>query len=194
MDGGGSLLRSVRAADHRDPPRHQRLGQVFQGFLCQTVSSDLAVVLLGALVDLRGGSIAEPIAGSRDLRKVIPLVGLSIVPSEFPESASDDGHGAAGRHVVPGHRRAVLPGLAPGGRILLPRTGTSDRCFGNLPLPGVAPVPVVPPGRPVHQRVLPARWPDGGRPDRKSTRLNSSHQIISYAVFCLKKKNKKKYT
>src|SRR5258708_18117191 len=28
---------------------------------------------------------------------------------------------------------------------------------------------------------------DDGR-DRKSTRLNSSHQIISYAVFCLKKK------
>src|SRR5258708_30324160 len=29
------------------------------------------------------------------------------------------------------------------------------------------------------------------REDRKSTRLNSSHQIISYAVFCLKKKKKK---
>src|SRR5438552_14719935 len=28
--------------------------------------------------------------------------------------------------------------------------------------------------------------------DRKSTRLNSSHQIISYAVFCLKKKKRKK--
>src|SRR5258708_21500206 len=28
----------------------------------------------------------------------------------------------------------------------------------------------------------------GGERDRKSTRLNSSHQIISYAVFCLKKK------
>src|SRR5947208_8999870 len=28
--------------------------------------------------------------------------------------------------------------------------------------------------------------------DRKSTRLNSSHQIISYAVFCLKKKNNHK--
>src|SRR5258708_10289306 len=28
--------------------------------------------------------------------------------------------------------------------------------------------------------------------DRKSTRLNSSHQIISYAVFCLKKKNAKR--
>src|SRR5437667_6520500 len=30
-----------------------------------------------------------------------------------------------------------------------------------------------------------------GRPDRKSTRLNSSHITISYAVFCLKKKTKK---
>src|SRR2546429_4257338 len=28
----------------------------------------------------------------------------------------------------------------------------------------------------------------GGLPDRKSTRLNSSHGYISYAVFCLKKK------
>src|SRR2546428_4820025 len=30
-----------------------------------------------------------------------------------------------------------------------------------------------------------------GRQDRKSTRLNSSHDQISYAVFCLKKKKKK---
>src|SRR5256885_12610271 len=31
-------------------------------------------------------------------------------------------------------------------------------------------------------------------PDRKSTRLNSSHLVISYAVFCLKKKKKKNRT
>src|SRR5207244_11074324 len=36
-----------------------------------------------------------------------------------------------------------------------------------------------------HTRQRPAPAP---RTDRKSTRLNSSHQIISYAVFCLKKK------
>src|SRR2546426_2379232 len=30
----------------------------------------------------------------------------------------------------------------------------------------------------------------GEPPDRKSTRLNSSHLVISYAVFCLKKKKK----
>src|SRR5260221_10746686 len=32
---------------------------------------------------------------------------------------------------------------------------------------------------------LPSNWPD-----RKSTRLNSSHTVISYAVFCLKKKKR----
>src|SRR5438034_11583339 len=42
-----------------------------------------------------------------------------------------------------------------------------------------------------------ARTPSGTfqalipRGDRKSTRLNSSHTVISYAVFCLKKKKKK---
>src|SRR5438034_7936130 len=37
----------------------------------------------------------------------------------------------------------------------------------------------------------PAVGRSGGR-DRKSTRLNSSHTVISYAVFCLKKKKNRK--
>src|SRR2546422_4855920 len=40
--------------------------------------------------------------------------------------------------------------------------------------------------------VGPAQGRGHVRPDRKSTRLNSSHGYISYAVFCLKKKKKKK--
>src|SRR3712207_7991698 len=45
------------------------------------------------------------------------------------------------------------------------------------------------PAQPQHS----GRHPSDGR-DRKSTRLNSSHANISYAVFCLKKKKKtKKY-
>src|SRR5438132_8220717 len=57
------------------------------------------------------------------------------------------------------------------------------------------------------ETVLPVEFPSGsmkaagarlehhgygssGRKDRKSTRLNSSHTVISYAVFCLKKKTK----
>src|SRR2546426_3841818 len=47
-----------------------------------------------------------------------------------------------------------------------------------------------------HKRRLPSRWARRKRrihlrTDRKSTRLNSSHLVISYAVFCLKKKKKK---
>src|SRR2546430_5122314 len=53
---------------------------------------------------------------------------------------------------------------------------------GNRPALGCRPLPL-----PVIARSIPARcWTIE---DRKSTRLNSSHSQISYAVFCLKKKN-----
>src|SRR5258708_29837065 len=47
------------------------------------------------------------------------------------------------------------------------------------------------PGRPRHHKPPPppSTTTSNTNSDRKSTRLNSSHQIISYAVFCLKKKN-----
>src|SRR3989454_1680589 len=41
-----------------------------------------------------------------------------------------------------------------------------------------------------HLGCRPGGIPDGREEDRKSTRLNSSHLVISYAVFCLKKKKK----
>src|SRR5438477_8649633 len=54
---------------------------------------------------------------------------------------------------------------------------------------------VIPPGvtAPPEKKKMPeleAFEPPSVRPDRKSTRLNSSHMSISYAVFCLKKKKK----
>src|SRR2546430_7533669 len=58
-------------------------------------------------------------------------------------------------------------------------------------LPGIC--PAIAPSRSGRQSALPrSGLPTGaariGVPDRKSTRLNSSHSQISYAVFCLKKK------
>src|SRR5438034_6485736 len=48
------------------------------------------------------------------------------------------------------------------------------------------------PGRNPARFVMPSiRTPALPPGDRKSTRLNSSHTVISYAVFCLKKKKKK---
>src|SRR5438132_7878042 len=48
------------------------------------------------------------------------------------------------------------------------------------------------PGRVLDRATITAHvWDDNHDPlDRKSTRLNSSHTVISYAVFCLKKKKK----
>src|SRR5260221_8974799 len=64
----------------------------------------------------------------------------------------------------------------------------------SVPCPGRGAVPPRP--RPCRRRVPPRRTsactcPTSCRQqDRKSTRLNSSHTVISYAVFCLKKKKK----
>src|SRR3712207_8228349 len=82
------------------------------------------------------------------------------------------------------------------GHLLGARThlgGDRRGCHGAVPCP-------VPPGTSGHERFVPTLtrpWWWSGTPveratplDRKSTRLNSSHANISYAVFCLKKKNR----
>src|SRR5688572_32666336 len=56
----------------------------------------------------------------------------------------------------------------------------------NAPIPAPAPQPFAPVIAATKAAVL---INDDGE-DRKSTRLNSSHSQISYAVFCLKKKKK----
>src|SRR2546422_7023893 len=78
------------------------------------------------------------------------------------------------------------PGLAVLEQELVPLIGVlRGPEAGELPH---RPQPAAVHGRvnPARERVLPRR-----AEDRKSTRLNSSHGYISYAVFCLKKKNKK---
>src|SRR2546426_4816105 len=71
---------------------------------------------------------------------------------------------------------------------------SSDVCSSDLDPPRPNP-----PGRPHRspgptpggsRSSIPGRWRSRSARDRKSTRLNSSHLVISYAVFCLKKKKK----
>src|SRR5256885_12854931 len=64
---------------------------------------------------------------------------------------------------------------------------------GGAPAPGGGTRGPLRPGRsPGHRKPgsHPSRATRRLDPDRKSTRLNSSHLVISYAVFCLKKKKK----
>src|SRR2546430_10700992 len=57
-----------------------------------------------------------------------------------------------------------------------------------LPICGVRAPPEQPAAGQRFHPVLDQHYPAAPRGDRKSTRLNSSHSQISYAVFCLKKK------
>src|SRR3712207_7212485 len=81
----------------------------------------------------------------------------------------------------------------PGGHLRLPQGRDGVRA-GRVRRPGGQ----VPDGGGDEQGADPARRPAARAPlppgDRKSTRLNSSHANISYAVFCLKKKTTAKYT
>src|SRR5699024_12600393 len=80
----------------------------------------------------------------------------------------------------------------------LPILGHVDEGDAGLLLQGtqLEPHVLAQPGIQVGQRLVQqqhGRFGDKpGCPDRKSTRLNSSHVSISYAVFCLKKKNRTK--
>src|SRR5947208_11583611 len=84
----------------------------------------------------------------------------------------------SGKRIAGGHARVAPRGAAEAARHRQERARLRR---GRLPghsraLAGKAP--------PTRRTLVTGQAP----PDRKSTRLNSSHQIISYAVFCLKKK------
>src|SRR5205085_11538672 len=73
--------------------------------------------------------------------------------------------------------------------LVLPSLATHDDLYGRAPIDVAAGDRLL--------RLSPERFPQPAAfdhqldADRKSTRLNSSHSQISYAVFCLKKKKKK---
>src|SRR5437773_6660471 len=82
-----------------------------------------------------------------------------------------------------GERGVRVNCICPGG-IATPIFGKS---FGLSPDQAETTIPLM---KGVLEKLQPIRRPGlVGREDRKSTRLNSSHITISYAVFCLKKKN-----
>src|SRR6266481_2090524 len=93
--------------------------------------------------------------------------------------------------------KIALPGLPalvrPGGlgrRLIGGVRGTESRIAGTRLHEAL--LECLEPARPAVVLILNDQTPGIGFRDRKSTRLNSSHSSISYAVFCLKKKKKQK--
>src|SRR3972149_3227560 len=89
--------------------------------------------------------------------------------------------------VMPAHLKAFVPGALHEG-IFPPGAKTSRANPAARVNLGLAPAAI---GLHRSSIVTILRSSHGYRQDRKSTRLNSSHSQISYAVFCLKKKKKK---
>src|SRR3989475_6843364 len=94
--------------------------------------------------------------------RTAPPPGLSAAPRRSPGAPETPAGGVSARE---------REGRPAAGRVSSPRRAPRPR--GRSPPP---PAPGEPPA------------PPSGARDRKSTRLNSSHSQISYAVFCLKKK------
>src|SRR5204863_8929867 len=95
----------------------------------------------------------------------------------FHQTATTEIYTLSLHDALPICRSAGLPAPGPAS---FPREPTSPPAQYSASRRSRAPTPVDP-LRPVDTRFR-------RRPDRKSTRLNSSHVEISYAVFCLKKK------
>src|SRR5215469_17554756 len=96
--------------------------------------------------------------------------------SEWPEgwfrgeqNAGDAGAAGPSQADLSSNKTAGIP-AHPGGQYQVPGWAGQDAASGSA-----------------SGRAQRSAWPDQ---DRKSTRLNSSHVEISYAVFCLKKKKK----
>src|SRR5207249_10153211 len=93
-------------------------------------------------------------------------------------------------HSFPTRRSSDLLGLRFSQRAMMPayRSAPHPTPLSKKPNFSVGKRRVTPPMNKALQTASPAaaKWPD-----RKSTRLNSSHVSISYAVFCLKKKTNK---
>src|SRR5688572_31697509 len=87
---------------------------------------------------------------------------------------------SSGKWYVVKQKNGQRQGCTPRSECVLPSTGKDSSRWSWFPYTCRFFARSFPPNPAVHKL------------DRKSTRLNSSHSQISYAVFCLKKKKKKK--
>src|SRR2546426_5503958 len=146
---------------------------------------------LPILIASSGGAQASREAVSTDLAWPVSFV--------FPPAGPFPAGSILYSERFTGNVRLLLPGGAPPGSIVANTTVYADGEQGFLGITVASDFALRPYVYAYHtylntttngpmNRVI--RWWLG---DRKSTRLNSSHLVISYAVFCLKKKKQEKY-
>src|SRR5256886_8294237 len=154
--------------------RHARAAPAMSRFRgCVMV---LAAALGGAAAAV---SVAEPRAASPADGTLAAIVGATVVHPELEGAAASSSDSTV---IIAGNR---IRAVGPAATTSVPRGTRVIDGHGRWVIPGLI-------DSHVHffQSGNLYTRPDAADLDRKSTRLNSSHRQISYAVFCLKKKNK----
>src|SRR2546430_17719882 len=152
-----------------------------------------AIVLVAAIVTRRAARTVSSVRRRSRVTEGMVQQSSEVASGAGPRPLPDPGVDLAlllrrrALHVLPRHRPHLPPHRARHhqGRALPPRAAAADLHAAVVPRPHAAHGAAG--GRAAGGRPPAAPWAACGR-DRKSTRLNSSHSQISYAVFCLKKK------
>src|SRR5690606_40461820 len=122
-----------------------------------------------------------PAGRGRTVRREITAVTTPLVRHRSRTGPVPPGSVAqAGLVIQDGVRTGARPGERGG--------ACRGRPLPHVCHPSAVRCPPCAPTRPPKTSTTSRKRPAGSGPDRKSTRLNSSHVKISYAVFCLKKK------
>src|SRR6185295_16800971 len=166
MDGRRSVLRAVGISDYRNPHRQPNQATLLPELLRAPCAANLAALLRTAHLHVRRRAAPRRLGGADRVRKVVAVVGLSVLSPEFPDRQPDQRRRAARRHLVARDRGAVLSRLAARRSLLF---AGCDRSLGDrrhLSLTVAAAVVVVGRRESVYECVLPPRWSDGGRASR----------------------------
>src|SRR5690349_23364652 len=134
--------------------------------------------LEAALAELRSGGKQVGISGLRDVAKALVATYFAHELRRPAFLITESNRRAEAIAETLQFFSGIFPGTA-GGVAVLP-------AFDSLPWEARSPHPDI-----LERRAATLYRLAAGQVDRKSTRLNSSHVEISYAVFCLKKKKKK---
>src|SRR5262249_13127736 len=112
LDGRRFVLRAFRIPDHGNTARYERIAWVFHELLRETVSADLAALLLRRLLHVCGGPASPPRGRPADLCALVTVVGLPAVPSDVLRPIAGGCHRTTGCSLVARRRGAVLFGVA----------------------------------------------------------------------------------
>src|SRR5579872_5204084 len=161
----GPILRALWLSDHENSSGFEAIRRLAQEFLCAPLPEDLASLLLPDLLHVRDRSPHSTVGIGHDFRApFFALVGVPAVPADISGSPPEQRHRTAGRHLVAGGGRTVLPHLAVDRSLFIRETLAPTGHCSDLRFASAASCLHTEGRRILCQFLLPAGWLDGRSP------------------------------